>query len=127
MNITQRQVDSCIVVDLQDDLFEYPKTQVLKNHVIHLIEAGCPYLVLNLSHVNRLDSFGLAVFISILKLCKAHQGNLALFGLNETVTKLIEITRLDRVLDIWETEAQALYHVRPSKKKNAIPGKIPKP
>ncbi|MBY0451375.1 MAG: STAS domain-containing protein [Cyanobacteria bacterium] len=112
MNITHRIIENgVVVIDIEDDRFEYPKTQVLKNHVVHLLKEGHKHLVLNLSNVEMLDSFGIAVFISTLKMARSEHGNLTLFGLNEKVNKLIELTRMDRVLDIWETEGQAVAHV----------------
>jgi anti-sigma B factor antagonist len=78
---------------------------------MHLLQNNHEYLVLNLSNVKMLDSFGLAVIISILKLCKQANGNVTLYGLNPTVTRLMEITHMDRVLDIWPTEGQAVAHV----------------
>ncbi|MDX2084742.1 MAG: STAS domain-containing protein [Candidatus Melainabacteria bacterium] len=112
MEIQDREINGCVVLDLYADWFGYPKTLVLKNHVMHLLKAGKTHLVLNLSHVEAIDSFGIAVIISILKQCRTENGNLTLFGLNDSVNKLIEITRMDRVLDIWPTESQAVSHVR---------------
>lgn len=112
MDLEHRLVDGCAVVDIKEDRFEYPKTQVLKNYVLRLLEDGVRYVTLNLSNVQMLDSFGIAVFISILKACKKNGGNLTLFGLNTQVIHLMELTRMDRVLDIWESESQALAHAR---------------
>lgn len=114
MQIDNRIVDGVAIIDIQDEKFEYPKTQVLKNYVMRLIQDGHHHLVLNLSSVNILDSFGIAVFISILKYCKKENGNLTMYGLNDQVMHLMELTRMDRVLDIWETEGQALAHVKSS-------------
>lgn len=112
MEIRDRVVDDCVIIDLSDDKFHYPKTMVLKNHVMHLLQKGHKHLVLNLSDVAMLDSFGIAVIISLLKTCKAENGNLTLYGLNDTIVRLMEITKMDRVLDIWESETQAIHQVK---------------
>lgn len=111
MELENRFLPECVVVDIADDKFGYPKTLVLKNHVTHLLEKGHRHVVLNLAGVDMLDSFGIAVLISLLKLCKERSGNLTLYGLNDQATRLIELTRMDRVLDIWETEGQAVSRV----------------
>ncbi len=114
MNLEHRVVnDDVVVIDIKDEKFEYPKTQVLKSYVMHLLDEKHKYLVVNLSNVTMLDSFGIAVFISIFKQCKQQGGNLTMYGLNEQVTHLMELTRMDRVLDIWEGEGQAVAHVKP--------------
>jgi len=112
MELENRFLPDCVIVDIADDKFGYPKTLVLKSHVAHLLGEGHRRIVLNLSRVDMLDSFGLAVLISLLKLSKEVGGNLTLFGLNDQVSRLIELTHMDRVLDIWETEGQAISQVK---------------
>jgi len=111
MDLQNREIDGCVVVDINEPKFEHPKTQLLKNHTAKLIQDGKSHLVFNLSNVEMVDSFGIAVFISVLKQCKKAGGNLTLFGLNDQVVYLMELTRMDRVLDIWETEGQAIAHM----------------
>lgn len=112
MELANRFFPDCVVVDVVDDKFGYPKTMVLKNHVAKLLMEGHRHVVLNFSQVQMLDSFGIAVLISLLKLCREIRGNLTLFGLNQQISSLIELTHMDRVLDIWESEAQAVSQVR---------------
>jgi anti-sigma B factor antagonist len=112
MEITNRTLEDAVVIDIADDRFEYPKTMVLKNHALHLLQEGHKHLVLNFTHVEMLDSFGIAVIVSILKSCQEAQGNLTLFGLNENCMRLIELTHMDRVLDVWSSESQAIAQVK---------------
>jgi anti-sigma B factor antagonist len=112
MELANRFLPECVIVDISDDQFGYPKTLVLKSHITHLLAAGHRHIVLNLGSVGMLDSFGLAVLISLLKLCKENKGNLTLYGMNQQITRLIELTHMDRVLDIWETEGQAVSQVK---------------
>lgn len=114
MELSNRFLQECVVVDIADDKFGYPKTLVLKSHVTRLLSEGNRQIVLNLGKVEMLDSFGLAVLISLLKLCKECHGNLTLYGLNEQVSRLIELTHMDRVLEIWESEGQAISQVKAS-------------
>jgi len=111
MELANRILTDCVIVDITDDKFGYPKTLVLKSHVTQLLSAGHRRIVLNLGQVETLDSFGLAVLISLLKTTREHKGNLTLYGLNPQVNRLIELTQMDRVLEIWETEGQAISQV----------------
>lgn len=115
MELCNRFLPECVVVDVADDHFGYPKTLILKSHVTRLIQEGHRHVVLNLGRVEMLDSFGIAVLVSLLKLCKEQQGNLTLYGLNEQVNRLMEITHMDRVLDIWDTEGQAISRLKPGR------------
>lgn len=111
MELQNRVFSDCVIVDIIDDKFSYPKTLLLKSHVTHILENGQRNIIINLGAVEMMDSFGLAVLISLLKLCKENRGKLTLYGLTTQVSRLIEMTHMDRVLDIWDSEAQALSQV----------------
>ena len=113
VDLGNRFLPSCVVVDVVDDHFGYPKTLVLKNHVSRLILDGHRHVVLNLGQVQMLDSFGIAVLLSLLRLCREQQGHLSLYGVNDAIYRLMEITRMDRVLDIRSTEQEAIAQVSP--------------
>ncbi|MEB3245191.1 MAG: STAS domain-containing protein [Vampirovibrionales bacterium] len=115
MDYIQREVDQCLILDIVEHQYDYAKIQLLKHQVAELIHQGHSRIVLNLEKVAMLDSFGIAAIISMLKQCQAAGGNLALFGLNEGVNRLMELTRLDRVLEIWPTEAQAVMQIKARK------------
>lgn len=111
MQIKNRFMEDCVIIDICDERFEYPKTLVLKNHALRLLQDGHNHLVLNLSEVDMLDSFGIAVIVSLLRFCQESKGNLTLYGLNDKVMRLIELTHMDRVLDVWPSETQAISQV----------------
>lgn len=108
MDIQDRFLSGCVVVDVADEQFGHPKTLLLKSHISHLLKEGHRHIVLNLEKLNMLDSFGLAVLISLLKLCRENAGSLALCNVSESVSRLIAITRVERVLDIYSSESQAV-------------------
>ncbi|MEZ4573675.1 MAG: STAS domain-containing protein [Vampirovibrionales bacterium] len=106
IRIEARPLEACIVLDLHGDQFTYPYTSSLKTHVETLIEQGHSKFVLNFSDIKMVDSFGLATILSAMKLARAAGGNLALCGVSEAVEKLVKLTHLERVLDIWPIESQ---------------------
>lgn len=112
MELVNRFLPECVVVNIVDDKFGYPKTLILKSHVSKLLTEGHRHIVLNLAKVETLDSFGIAVLISLLKLCKEIKGSLTLYGLNDQVSRLMELTHMDRVLEIWESEEQAISQLK---------------
>lgn len=63
--------------------------------------------VIDLSDVEFVDSTGLGVLVSVLKMMDA-QGAIAVAGARPTVRRLFEITRLDRVLPLYFDRAEAL-------------------
>lgn len=108
MQINERLVGDCVILDIIDKRFEASKTAELKRVAMTWLEQGYRLMALNMGGVDYLDSFGLATVVSILKECRARQGSLALYGLNDTGRRLITVTRLDKVLTIWDEEAEAI-------------------
>ncbi len=111
VEITDRNVDGCVVLDIKAENFTYPQTVVLKSHVSRLIDVGNHYFVLNATAIKLIDSYGLATIISVFKMIKEAEGALALYGLNEMFTHLVKVTHLNNVLEIWSSEAQATYYL----------------
>ena len=76
-----------------------------------VIENGGTELVLDLSGVEFIDSTGLSVLLSGLRLVGQRHGRLALVCTNPTVMRLFEITSLDATFDIFDERAAAVAHV----------------
>jgi anti-sigma B factor antagonist len=63
-------------------------------------------IIVDLRMVNFLDSTGLGVFVSMLKMM-GQPGALALAGAGPAIRRLLEITQLDRVFQLFETPDDA--------------------
>lgn len=57
-------------------------------------------MVLDLQHVKFIDSTGIGVIISALKMAKLNQGHFALKNIQPEVMKLLALMKLDKILDI---------------------------
>jgi anti-sigma B factor antagonist len=67
-----------------------------------------PRLVVNFREVRYVDSSGIASLVEVLKEARNEKKRLILFGLNDGVREVLQLTRLTRIFDIRETEDQAL-------------------
>jgi anti-anti-sigma factor len=108
MNISCQIEGDIAILRILEKKLEYPKTVVLKSYLTRLLEEGHTKLALDMKKVVTLDSFGLAVIVALMKECQAKQGALCLFGLNDFNMKLIEMTKLDKLLNIFATEQLAV-------------------
>ncbi|MGE0669146.1 MAG: STAS domain-containing protein [Sphingomonadales bacterium] len=63
-------------------------------------------VVVDVSEVEFMDSTGLGVFVSLLKLM-SKEGRIAVAGPSPGVRKLIEVTRLDRLFPLHATIGEA--------------------
>ena len=65
-------------------------------------------VVINLKDVQFIDSSGLAVLVQGMKLAKNAKGQLRLCGLQQKVRIIFELTRLDKVFEIFADESSAV-------------------
>lgn len=73
-----------------------------------LIAQKTPRIIVNLARVTYVDSSGLATLVEIFKNMKTYGGKLRLAGISPKVKSLFEITKLDRLFDIMNSEEEAL-------------------
>ncbi|HBT4718885.1 STAS domain-containing protein [Klebsiella quasipneumoniae] len=78
-----------------------------KQQVLEALDGQTKNLVLDLSHVDFIDSSCLGALVSILKSVSG-QGELVLCSVNGTIQNLFKLTRMDRVFSIKETRQDAL-------------------
>ena len=65
-------------------------------------------IVINCRNLKSLDSYGIGVFVSLLKSVKEAGKKFALSDLSERQRKLFQVTMLDHVIDIFDSEKAAL-------------------
>ena len=65
-------------------------------------------LVVDLANVSYLDSAGLGVLVSTLKLARARGGDVKFCGLQEIVRSVFDMTRLTSVVEIFPSREEAL-------------------
>lgn len=93
------------VLDRQLDAAGAPD---FKARVGSRLETGPPRLVLDLSAVELVDSTGLSAILSAFRRLPPNGGRLALAGCRKPVVELIKLTRLDRILRLFDTAEEAV-------------------
>ena len=79
-----------------------------KSDVAPLLSEPKAKVVLDMRHVQFVDSSGIGVIISCLKQLSAEGGDLKLCGVAKPVRGLFELVRLHRLLDIFNTREEAV-------------------
>ena len=80
----------------------------LKKIFDKLISQKTPKIVIELSKVTYVDSSGLATLVGILKNMRSYGGKMRLAGMSPKVKSLFEITKLDKLFEIMESEEEAI-------------------
>jgi anti-sigma B factor antagonist len=63
--------------------------------------------ILDFSDVPYIDSSGVGTLVEVFRRVTAYKGKMALFGLNDRVRSVFEITKLDRFFTICKDEQEA--------------------
>jgi len=80
----------------------------LRSKLLELLKEKPPVLVLNLIQVEFMDSSGLGTLVEALRWSRRNGGQFKLAGLSQAVRNIFEISRLDSVFQVYDTEAEAL-------------------
>ena len=108
MNFLTTQNKNEAVVKTNVEKLDASNASELKAELVLLNKNGVNNIVIDLSATKYCDSSGLSSILTANRLCKDTNGRFVLCGLQDNVTKLIQIAQLDKVLSITENEAQAI-------------------
>lgn len=106
ITITSRILSRVVIVDVSGRLCAHETS--LSKQVNKLLDEGHRELVLNLTDVSYVDSFGLGQLISIWTSVQDKGGRLVLLRPTDRVQQLLRISKLDTVFHILREEAQAV-------------------
>jgi anti-sigma B factor antagonist len=87
------------------DAYHAPQARQLLDQALEQEPAN---LVVNLREVNFLDSTGLSTLVQGMKRSRLTKGDLCLCGLQQPVRMIFELTRLDSVFEIFNSEEEAV-------------------
>lgn len=108
MNFLTTQNKNEAVVKTNVEKLDASNASELKAELVLLNKNGVNNIVIDLSATKYCDSSDLSSILTANRLCKDTNGRFVLCGLQDNVSKLIQIAQLDKVLSITENEAQAI-------------------
>jgi anti-anti-sigma factor len=112
MNIIERTINDVTVLDLEGNLALDENAQFRK-HVAGAIDAGVRKLIVNLARIKYMDSSGLGELISCYTALQRLNGHVKLLHLNNRLQYLLAITKLDSVLESFDSEPAAVSSFAP--------------
>ena len=110
---TEQLGDSTFVIALtgEVDLYTAPE---FKQQLLDAIAKGAKNVVVDLSGTTFIDSTTLGVLVGGVKRLRSNDGQLALVCSDRNITKIFEITGLDRVFTIYPTRDEAVGQLKTS-------------
>ena len=107
---TEQIGDDGYVISLtgEVDLYTAPE---FKQQLLEVISQGGKNVVVDLSETTFIDSTTLGVLVGGVKRLRSNDGQLSLVCSDRNITKIFEITGLDRVFRIHSTRAEAVGQI----------------
>lgn len=107
MKFSVDKQDKLVVIELQEEKLNSLTAPKLKSELVILKEEGFRNIVIDLSQVEFVDSSGLSSILVGNRICKEAGGTFAICDLQEQVQKLIKISQLENILNIFPTNSEA--------------------
>lgn len=111
MHFTLDKNEKYVVVKLHEQKLNTLIAAELKSELLLLNTQGYNNIILDLSESIYCDSSGLSAILVGNRLCRNSNGSFVISGLSETVKKLIQISQLDKVLNITTDALEAVEYV----------------
>ena len=108
MQISIRRVDNTAIVDVSGDIDLASSPEVRKALLHEVRDNRRPRVVLNLSDVRYIDSSGVASLVESLKASRDIGSRFILVGLSGPAREVLQLSRLVKVFEIYDTEVEAL-------------------
>src|SRR3954447_11176738 len=104
---TEQVADDAYVISLtgEVDLYTAPE---FKQQLLEVIGQGAREVIVDFSGTTFIDSTTLGVLVGGVKRLRSNDGQLSLVCSDRNITKIFEITGLDRVFTIYTTREEAV-------------------
>ena len=103
MDIKEKQIENSIVLSLHGKLIGAEDVNILHLRIKRSIEQNIHQIVIDLKNVNWMGSVGIGVLICCLTTVTNAGGQMKLSRINEKVSQLLKITKLEGVFEVYPT------------------------
>ena len=107
---TEQLGDDAFVISLagEVDLYTAPE---FKQQLLEVIGQGGKNVVIDFTNTTFIDSTTLGVLVGGVKRLRTNEGELSLVCSDRNITKIFEITGLDKVFPIYTTRSEAVEQI----------------
>jgi anti-sigma B factor antagonist len=116
LDIQQVEREGITILNLKGRITVGPEATALREKVAELTAAGTKNIVLDMAHVDYIDSTGLGALVMIATSLRRAGGNVKLVSLNRRNIELLVMTKLATVFEIFNDEQDAVNSYYPDRK-----------
>jgi anti-sigma B factor antagonist len=116
LDIEEREREGITILELKGRITVGPESSALREKVTALSAAGVRNLVLDLTHVDYIDSTGLGALVICVTSMRKLNGNVKLVNVNRRNIELLVMTKLTTVFEFFTDEQDAVNSYYPDRK-----------
>ena len=105
--VEQIPANDVMIFRIQVEVLDASNSKEFKTEIGPLLEAN-PKAVFDLSRITFIDSSGLGALLSCLRKLNEVGGDLKLAGLTKPARSLLELVRMHKIVEIFETTEEAV-------------------
>ena len=110
MQISARRSNTTTIFDLSGDIDFANSPEVRESVLREIGEIRASRVLVNLTAVRYIDSSGVASLVEGLKASRDHGSRFILFGLSTAAREVLQLSRLLKVFEVYDSEEEALGH-----------------
>lgn len=111
LGIDVQKIQGCPVLSVKGEIDIYT-APMFKQAVVGLVSDGNTDVVIDLSGVTFMDSSGFGTLLGATRRLRPAGGGLHLAGANTTIQRMLRLTRLDTIMQLYEDTDAAVRAVR---------------
>jgi anti-sigma B factor antagonist len=115
LEISRREKEGITILNLAGSLTAGQTATALREAIRAEMAKGARNVILNLEHVDYIDSTGLGAMVMCFTALRKSSGRLVLLNLNRRHLELLVLTKLSTVFEIFDDEQQAVNSFFPNR------------
>jgi anti-anti-sigma factor len=105
MDIHYRDLKEHKIVELKGDI-DYFSVSELKNALFKLIHDKAPSIILDLQHVEYMDSSGLGLIVTAHRVMNNYNGKISLVNVCDDIRVILKLATVDTLLTIYKNNKE---------------------
>ncbi len=97
-----------VVVKRMPERLNHRQARAFFREIEPLLNSDRPQIVFDCSHIRQIDAAGVDLLLHCMEECMKRDGELKLATVSQQAAVILEMTRTDRLFEIYETSADAV-------------------
>ena len=108
MHFVETKINRVVVLTVKGNLVQKDETDKLQEKILGILNKDRKFIVIDLKHVSMITSLGIGGVIRALRTVREKDGDLKLSAVNVSVRKVFTITKLEEIIEIYNTSDEAV-------------------